>query len=78
MVAKRSIIFRLGDMIDPLGILFSCVVFRYYDNDGSDTMGHSHWSFVIACAGLVQPTRESEIMAGHLNCRQRFVVCASS
>jgi hypothetical protein len=78
MVAKRSVLFCFGDVIDPLGILFPCVVFRYYGNGSSDTMDHPHWSFVIVCIGFVQPTRKIETMADCLVCRQRFVVCASS
>jgi hypothetical protein len=78
MVAKRSVLFCFGDIIDPLGVLFPCVVYRYYGNGSSDTMGHPHWSFVIACTSFVQPTRQSETMAGHFDCRQWFVVCASS
>lgn len=30
MVAKRSVLFCFGDVINPLGVLFSCVVFRYF------------------------------------------------
>ncbi|KYD17409.1 hypothetical protein B4119_2121 [Parageobacillus caldoxylosilyticus] len=30
MVAKLSILFCFGDVIDPLSALFSCVVFRYF------------------------------------------------